>query len=180
MNLGGSLRRRRKAGGMTLKQVAEQAKCSEGFLSQVENNVKSPSVDTLMAICQALGADPGQVLREAQNTNRLHPVLRAEWGDIDVPHTGFATRRFCPPEERSVMDSALIILEPGRSIPVRKDVKNGQEVLCVLEGRLELTRGDQALDMGPGDAAHFFSEPARQSITNQGRARAVALWVGTI
>ena len=62
MLLGNLLRARRKQNGVTLKAVAEQAGVSEGFLSQVENNVKTPSLASLMNICSALGAETGEVL----------------------------------------------------------------------------------------------------------------------
>ena len=179
MNLGIIVRRRRKEKKLTLKQVAEKAGVSEGFMSQVENNVKSPSVDTLINICRALEADIGELLQPLQDPLNLHIIKSAEWGDIDVPHTGFATRRFLPPDERTVIDSAIIILEPGRSIPVRKEIKNGQEVLCVLRGTLELVHGDRTETLEAGDAAHYWSYTQRQSIRNLGEETAVVMWVGT-
>ena len=179
MNLGSLLRRRRKEKKLTLKQVAEKAGVSEGFMSQVENNVKSPSVDTLINICRALEADIGELLQPLQDPLSLHVIKNGEWADIDVPHTGFATRRFLPPDERTVIDSAIIIMEPGRSIPVRKEIKNGQEVLCVLRGTLELVHGDRTEILEAGDTAHYWSYSQGQAIRNLGEETAVVLWVGT-
>ena len=42
MNIGTLLRKYRKEQKLTLKVVAEKASISEGFLSQVENDVNSP------------------------------------------------------------------------------------------------------------------------------------------
>lgn len=180
MNIGTLLRQRRKERGMTLKAVAEQSGVSEGFLSQVENNVKSPSITTLMNICGALGAEAGEIFSQLQRTERLFTIRSREWEEVDLPHTGFATRRFCPPEARAVIDSAVLLIEPGRSIPVRKNVKNSQEILCVLEGSLALTHGDRDLTLSRGDAVHLWTEPERQQVTNDGDDMAVVLWVGTI
>ncbi|MCA1989763.1 MAG: XRE family transcriptional regulator [Desulfarculus sp.] len=180
MNLGALLRGHRKAKRLTLKAVAEKAGVSEGFLSQVENSVKTPSLDTLMNICAALEIDAGGLLHQFSNQERLFTVRKAEWGEVDLPHTGFATRRFCPPDYRAVIDSAMVFLEPGKSIPVRKNIKNGQEVLCVLQGRMELELGDQKVLLEAGDAIHFFCDPPRQRITNPGPGLAVTLWVGTM
>ncbi|MFW2366281.1 MAG: helix-turn-helix domain-containing protein, partial [Desulforhopalus sp.] len=113
MNLGSLLRQRRKDKGLTLKEVAFKAGLSEGFLSQVENNVKAPSVPNLMKVCEALGAEMGPLFEDLKNQQSLFIVRKGEWDEMDVPHTGFATRRFCPPESRSVIDSAVLILEPG-------------------------------------------------------------------
>lgn len=41
----------------TLKAVAEKAGISEGFLSQIENGARTPSVKVAKAIAGALGVD---------------------------------------------------------------------------------------------------------------------------
>lgn len=180
VNLGSLLRKRRKEKGFTLREVAEKAGVSEGFLSQVENNVKAPSVPNLVRVCDALEAEMGPLFEDLKNQQSLFLVRREEWGDVDVPHTGFATRRFCPPESRSVIDSAVLVLEPGKTIPVRKGIKNGQEVLCLLQGTLELDHGKEKLTMVEGDSVHLWTDARHQFITNTGTVTAVVLWVGTL
>lgn len=180
MNLGTLLRHHRNSNQLTLKAVAEKAGVSEGFLSQVENNVKSPSVGSLMKICEAIGVNPGEVLDQLQNQEELFLIRQGEWDEVEVPHTGFATRRFCPPEVRDTLDSAVLFIEPGSAIPVRKNLKKGQEVLCLLRGTLELVHGDKVIQMVQGDAVHLWSQPDRQMVSNQGDDLAVVLWVGTI
>lgn len=178
--MGSLIRHHRNRNNLTLKAVAEKAGVSEGFLSQVENNVKSPSVGSLMKICEAIGVNAGEVLDQLQNQEDLFLVRQDEWDEVDLPHTGFATRRFCPPELRDTLDSAVLFIGPGSAIPVRKNVKNGQEVLCLLRGTLELTHGDKVVQMVQGDAVHLWSQPQRQLVSNQGKELAVVLWVGTM
>jgi transcriptional regulator with XRE-family HTH domain len=180
VNLGALIRKHRKERKLTLKAVAEKAGVSEGFLSQVENSVSSPSVDTLISICNAVGVNPGDLLNQAGTQENLVVVHKGEWGDIEIPKAGFVTRRFLAPENRAVIDSAILFLKPGTRIPVRKNVKNGQEVLCVLKGSLELVHGDQTVLLAEGEAAHFYANPARQHITNKSKQVTVVLWVGTL
>lgn len=180
MNLGSLMRRYRKAGKLTLKAVAEKAGISEGFLSQVENSVSSPSVDTLIGICNAIGVSAGDLLNHVDREERLVVIRKSDWLHAELPKSGFVTRRFLSPENRSVIDSAVLVLEPGKSIPVRKEVRNGQEVLSVLEGSLELIQGESRTELLKGDSVHFWSYPEKQSITNRGKGLAVALWVGTL
>jgi transcriptional regulator with XRE-family HTH domain len=174
------IKKYRKEKKLTLKAVAEKANVSEGFLSQVENSVSSPSVDTLVNICNAIGVNAGDLLNKAKGREEIAVTLRSEWEDIELPKTGFVTRRFLSPESRSVLDSALLFLAPEKSIPVRKNIKNGQEVLCVLKGSVELVHGVQTIPMTEGDAVHFYANPAHQSITNKGKDIAVVLWIGTL
>ena len=163
-----------------MKTVAEKAGISEGFLSQVENDVNSPSVDTLSKICNAIGVKPGDLMNQSSNQEKLVLIRKSEWGDIDLPHTGFITRRFFAPHNRKVIDSAILVIEPGKLIPVRKSIKNGQEVLCILKGSLELVHGERTIHLTEGDTAHYLAEPKNQSITNKNKDLAIALWIGTL
>ena len=55
-DLGSKLRQRRKEQGLTLETVAKQAGVTTGFISQVERNITSPSLASLMALADALGS----------------------------------------------------------------------------------------------------------------------------
>ena len=180
MNIGPIIRRYRKKQKLTLKAVAEKSGISEGFLSQVENNVNSPSVDTLQKICGSIGISTGDLLNQAENQERLVRLGGSDWRDIEIPSAGFATRRFFSPKSRVSIDSAILAVAPGKSIPVRKNIRNAQEVLCVLKGSLELVHGERTERLKEGDAVHYWAEPKRQSITNIGKGVAYVLWVGTL
>jgi transcriptional regulator with XRE-family HTH domain len=180
MNIGTLIRKCRKERKLTLKAVAEKAGISEGFLSQVENAVNSPSVDTLIRICNAVGVDAGSLISQVSKQERSILIKKSDWDDIDLSHTGFVTRRFFPPESRSVIDSSILVIEPGKSIPVRKNIKNGQEVLCVLKGSVQLNLGDETLSLVEGDSVHFLSNPDNQKITNTSSSTSFVLWVGTL
>jgi transcriptional regulator with XRE-family HTH domain len=180
MNLGLLIRKHRKQKKLTLRAVAEKAGISEGFLSQVENSVNSPSVDTLINICNALGVNAGDLLNEMNKHEQLVFIPRSEWNEVDLPHTGFATQRFFSPEDRQSLDSAILHMDTGASIPVRKNIKNGQEILCVLDGEVELIYADRTIHMRAGDAVHYFANPSRQVITNKEKQPAVIFWAGTL
>ncbi|MCU0577118.1 MAG: helix-turn-helix domain-containing protein [Desulfobacterota bacterium] len=180
MNIGSILRQKRKELKLTLKAVAEKASISEGFLSQVENDVSSPSVDTLFKICAAMEVEAGDVLNLAKQQEGLIVIRKTDWKDVELPHTGFVTRRFFPPENRKIIDSAVLVIEPGRSIPTRKNIKNSQEVLCVLKGSIELVHSNETIPLLEGDSVHYYSTPEKEMITNKSKRLSVVLWVGTI
>ena len=180
MNIGTLIRKYRKEKKLTLKTVAERASISEGFLSQVENTVNSPSVDTLIRICDALDIEAGSLLTQASKKERIILIKKAEWGDMEPSHTGFVTRRFYPPEDRTVIDSSILVIEPGKSIPARKNIKSGQEVLCILKGAVDLVLNGQIYPLATGDSAHFWSSPEQQKITNNSEEKSFVLWVGTL
>ena len=78
------------------------------------------------------------------------------------------------------IDSAILAVASGKSIPVRKNIKNCQEVLCVLKGSLELVHDKSTVRMKQGDSVHFWAEPKKQRIVNISTEVAFVLWVGTL
>ncbi|HOO90675.1 MAG TPA: XRE family transcriptional regulator [Syntrophales bacterium] len=180
MNLGSILRDERKKRKLTLKAVSEKAGISEGFLSQVENDANSPSVSTLISICNALGIKAGDVLKQVEKQELLVTIRSGEWKDVEFPASGFVTQRFFSPENRRIIDSSVIAIEPGASIPARKNVKNTQEVLCVLKGAVELSHGGKVIRLEEGDSVHYWSIQQKETISNRTTGCAVVLWVGTL
>ena len=180
MNLGTSIRKCRRERKLTLKVVAERASVSEGFLSQVENDVNSPSVDTLIRICSAIGVNAGDLISQVSKQKKIVLIRKSEWDEIDFSHTGFVTRRFFSPDDRTIIDSSILVVEPNKSIPVRKNIKNGQEILCVLKGSIELMLSEETFALIEGDCVHFLSNPESQKITNTSTTTSFVLWVGTL
>jgi transcriptional regulator with XRE-family HTH domain len=180
VNIGTLIRKYRRERKLTLKIVAEKASLSEGFLSQVENDVNSPSVETLIRICNAIGVNAGDLISQVSKQKKIVLIRKSEWDEFDFSHTGFVTRRFFSPDDRTVIDSSILVVEPNKSIPVRKNIKNGQEVLCVLKGSIELILSGDTYTLTEGDCVHFLSNPESQKITNTSTTTSFVLWVGTL
>ncbi len=180
MNLGSIIRKYRKEKKMTLRMVSEKAGISEGFLSQIENNVNSPSVDTLLNICSAIGVNAGEIISRVEKQEKRVIIRKGDLKDDEIPHAGFVTRRFFPPDNRTIIDSSVIHLNPGKTLPGRKNIKNSQEVLTVLEGSIEFIHNNEKLLLNEGDSVHYWTDIENQSITNTGKSRAIVLWVGTL
>jgi transcriptional regulator with XRE-family HTH domain len=49
------LRKARERAGLTQEQLSFRAGCSRPYVSQLERELKSPTVDTLFRLCDALG-----------------------------------------------------------------------------------------------------------------------------
>ena len=57
MDIGNKIRELRIQKGLTQEELADRAELSKGFISQVERDLTSPSIATLMDILQCLGTD---------------------------------------------------------------------------------------------------------------------------
>lgn len=63
--LGATLRECRRTATMTLRDLAERANVSPGYLSELERGRKEVSSELLAAVCHALGVSVSAVIMEA-------------------------------------------------------------------------------------------------------------------
>jgi transcriptional regulator with XRE-family HTH domain len=69
--IGDALRGRRQGQQRTLREVSSAANVSLGYLSEIERGQKEASSELLASICDALGAQLSELLREASDTVAL-------------------------------------------------------------------------------------------------------------
>ena len=65
--LGSKLRAARLTAEMTQEQLAIRAKVSREYVSQLERDLKSPTVDVLFRLCRAMKTSAGRLLMEIEN-----------------------------------------------------------------------------------------------------------------
>jgi len=70
MALGTELQKAREAAHMTQEQVAVAAGIDRAHLSLLENDRKSPTVDTLVRICRALGVPASEILARVERSEQ--------------------------------------------------------------------------------------------------------------
>ena len=68
--LGGILKRERQAAGMTQEQLAHAAGIDRTYISMLENDKGSPTIETLFKLCKALGVAASSVVAEFEQVER--------------------------------------------------------------------------------------------------------------
>ena len=64
MEIGRKIKARRQSLGLTQSELADRAELSKGFISQLERDLTSPSIATLMDILECLGTDLREFFNE--------------------------------------------------------------------------------------------------------------------
>lgn len=85
--LGDELRRARVAAGLTQEKLAENAGVDRTYVSLLERDKQSPSVEMLFRVCRALGIRPSTL------------IARVEVAITKLPSEKRATRRGRPRKE---------------------------------------------------------------------------------
>ena len=67
-SIGGRIKQRRRAAGMTQEQLAEKVGISASFLGHIERGTRVASLETLVAICNTLNVTPEYLLSASLHT----------------------------------------------------------------------------------------------------------------
>lgn len=69
--LGNELRKARMRAGLTQEELAFEAQVDRTYISMLENDKKSPTVDMLMRICKPLGIAASQLLAQVEKSAKV-------------------------------------------------------------------------------------------------------------
>jgi transcriptional regulator with XRE-family HTH domain len=167
--IGDALRARRQSQHRTLREVSTAANVSLGYLSEIERGQKEASSELLSAICDALGAQLSELLREVSHkvaavehdSGLDHPADRDPKVDLqrvdDLVHANVPrTRAVVTPEPTEFRTTpAGIVLPPSvpaasstRKITVDGDVAVSVRQNGPLKATLRTTRAARSSKRG--------------------------------
>ena len=129
MDLGKKIRQMRNQKGLTQEELADRCELTKGYISQLENNLNSPSIATLTDILSALGSNLSEFFRE--ETEEKIVFSKNEF--IEKDSDGVLWNWLIPNAQKNMMEPVLVELAEGIEtagvIP-----HEGEEFGYVLEG----------------------------------------------
>lgn len=175
MQIGLKLKELRMAKGLTQEELANRAELSKGFISQLERDLTSPSIATLVDILQCLGtnlkdffwdvSDDQVVFRDSDYFEKEDTELKnkIEW--------------IIPNAQKNMMEPIRLTLEPGGS--TYPDIPHeGEEFGYVLSGSVTIHLGQKIFKAKKGES-FYFTPNTQHYITASKRTGAVLIWVST-
>lgn len=173
VHLGAKLRAARRAHGLTLDQLAAATGLTKGFLSRVERDETSPSVATLVTICEVMSLDVGDLFAVSDATL----VRRDSAPAINLGGTGVSERLMTPRRE-SRLQLIHTIAEPGGTGGTDFYTINCQlEVVYALAGAIEVLFPDRRQRLEAGDALTFPGNEPHTWINTSQTDTAEVIWV---
>jgi transcriptional regulator with XRE-family HTH domain len=167
MELGHRLRARRQELGLSLRELAERVGLTASFLSQIERDLASPSIESLRKISDALEVPIFHFLIEPDTRSPV--VRRGERAELKL-HGSNLTYQLMTPDLSRKMEVFMAEREPGEekiTIPLRQQT---EEFIYVLQGQLEIQLGEERYLLDPGDSIYFDGPLLRRLAARGDRA----------
>jgi transcriptional regulator with XRE-family HTH domain len=173
-SIGERIKMLRQAKSLTQEELATRAGLTKGFISQVERNLTSLSVESLIGILDALDEKPSSFFNGAFDEKivfRFRDRVELEREDV---------KRFqilVPAAQNRLMDPALLELDVGERTP-EEEPHEGEEFGFVLSGGVEVVLGGKPHRVKRGEC-FYFKATKRHYIANRRNKKSVVLWVSS-
>lgn len=159
MQLGERIRARRKELNLSLRELAEAVGLTSSFLSLIERDQSSPSIESLRKISAALDVPVFYFLLEPYEKSPV--VYRDRQLTLKDEYSGQAYKLLTPSLYHK-MEALLYEQEPTGENFATPLKQYTEEFLYVLQGELELELGDEVYHLTSGDSAYFDSPMLRR------------------
>lgn len=173
MEIGTKLKQLRLGCGLTQEELADRCELTKGYISQLENDLTSPSIATLIDLLVALGSnlktffsdddDEQIVFKQSDYFEKENDEQKIIW--------------LVPNSQKNEMEPVLMEIKPHTVL--QQDMPHeGEEFGYVLEGRIEIVLGDRRYKCKKHESFYFVSKKMHY-IENNSDKPAKIIWVSS-
>ena len=173
MELGTKLKDMRQRKGLTQEELADRCELTKGYISQLENDLTSPSIATLTDLLNALGSNLSEFFRD----DAEEKIIFSSEEYCKKQADGMIWDWLIPNAQKNMMEPVLVVLEEGAE--TQSDFPHeGEEFGYVLEGRIAVYRAEKKYIAKRGESFYYVADKMHK-IVNVGKEKAKFLWVST-
>lgn len=173
MKIGEKIKELRLQRGLTQGELASRCELTKGYISQLENDIASPSIATLMDILNVLGVSLHSFFAEEKEEKIV--FHKADF--FESENTASTNIWLIPNSQKNDMEPIILVMDEGGSSEVRLPFE-GEEFGFVLEGKICIERGKNKHYAKKGEAFYMTGSKEHRIVnSNSGRSR--VLWVTT-
>jgi transcriptional regulator with XRE-family HTH domain len=155
-DIGSKLKQTRIKLGMSQKELADKVELTPSFISQLENNQISPSLNSFMQICNALGVSPSLLL-EDKKINEVNWLIKKKkiFSRPLIKEEGLKVFNITG---NGKLSANVAVIEPNTKIKKHLLFHKGEELIYVLNGSVSVVIDEREETLNAGDSVHLKEE----------------------
>jgi transcriptional regulator with XRE-family HTH domain len=170
-NLGNKLKEKRKLLMLTQQELANRCELTKGYISQLENNMVSPSLETLEIILEVLGTTLSDFFKDNSNKE----IIFNKDEQYDKKFDSYLQTWLVPTAQEHQMEPILVMIDPNGET-YHDYPHTGEEFGYVIEGEVIVCYGDVTRVCKKGESFYFVSNK-QHYLRNESDSVAKVLWV---
>jgi transcriptional regulator with XRE-family HTH domain len=173
MHIGEKIKKLRVRRGLTQEELADRCELTKGYISQLERDLTSPSIATLIDLLETLGTSLNNFFSETEDEKI---VFRND--DVFVKEDeNYTINWIIPNAQKNMMEPILVELESY--CETKPDHPHeGEEFGYVLSGNIYLHYGEEKYKVKKGES-FYYKARNNHYLSNAGKNTASVLWVST-
>lgn len=171
-DIGKRLKKRRKEKEITIKSLAEYTGLSVGYLSNLENGVNSPTLESLSKICEALDSKITDMITD--ETTGKTVIRKSDWKIDEYPQYNQQVAIIDFHRDNQIYE--IITIYPGK-VSERIGWRHMYNETCtVIQGVLTVQMDGTVYHLEQGDSI-YISERTKHAIYNETEEPCMSYWV---
>ncbi len=173
LDLGNKIKQMRQQKNLTQEELADRCELTKGYISQLENNLNSPSIATLCDLLNALGSSLSEFFSEETEDK----VVFSKDEFIEKDSDGVKWKWIIPNAQKNMLEPVIMELEECAS--TSEDMPHeGEEFGYVLEGKINVILNKKEYACKKGESFYFKADKPHL-IVNNGKNKAKFIWIST-
>ncbi|GKW45020.1 helix-turn-helix domain-containing protein [Planococcus sp. NCCP-2050] len=162
MQIGMKIKRLRLKNGLTQEELGERTDLSKGFISQLERDMNSPSIETLFSLLEVLGTTPKEFFDDSDKEVKVVFTPSDHTIHTDT-EAGYEIDWLITTSNEKEMEPVYLTLEEKGEFK-HFEPSLAETFIYVLEGRVRLVLGDNEYLASAGDSLYYEASDHHQLI----------------
>lgn len=160
MEIGEKLRNLRVQKNLTQEELGERTDLTKGYISQLERDLSSPSMETFFTILEVLGVTPEEFFREENAQHQV--VYREEDSTLYYDEeNGYELKWLIPDSNEKEMEPVLLTFDKAGEFKTFEP-SLAETFIYVLEGSVALTLGETQHKARKGQSIYYQATEPHQ------------------
>ena len=167
LQIGRKIKRLRLKKGLTQEELGERTDVTKGYISQLERELTSPSIETLFTLLEVLGTSPKEFFEDPKKNMKIvyTPVDQTTYINDDLK---YKIRWLVPRSNENEMEPVHITFFHNGEFK-QFEPSLAETFIYILSGKVEIEIGNHTYSASAGDSVYYeASDKHRISNSNEG------------
>ncbi|TWT04781.1 helix-turn-helix domain-containing protein [Planomicrobium sp. CPCC 101079] len=175
MQIGAKIKRLRLKNGLTQEELGERTDLSKGFISQLERDMNSPSIETLFSLLEVLGTSPKEFFDDEED---MKVVYSAEDHTVHIDEdAGYEIDWLIPTSNKKEMEPVYLTLREKSQFRAFEP-SLAETFIYVIEGKIRLILGENEYFARTGDSIYYSASHSHR-VVNEHAGKSELIVVAT-
>lgn len=162
IKVGERIKSLRIANGLSIEDVSRRSGMSESTISNIEDHVISPPLGNIVSLAKVFGVSVGEFFGDTADAPFC--IVRSDdrksvsrFKSADGASGGYSYESLGQQKKNRQMEPFLVTLTPTDKSQVEPNQHIGEEIIFVLEGKVQVTILEHTDVLNPGDSIYYDS-----------------------